>query len=190
MTLPAPPETELGPHQRYAISERGATTRYTEAHVDLALRLLALNGGKVKPTVQMLEEEGVPVAYATLRSWRHHVFPRRYWQIRHELGKDISEEVAGRSLERALQADEAAQQYIETAVEKLPAVPPAHLAKSALALTQAASTSIEKAQLLRERPTEIVETRSVPELFADLERLGVLKDQSIEAEVVEEEDLA
>lgn len=191
MSLPAlANETELSADQRVAVSERGVRLHHSDAQVDLALRLLVLNGGRVEPTVKMLKEEGLSLTRATLQGWRTKQFPRRYWQIRQELGKDMSEEVAGRALERALQADEAAQAYVEKAVERLPEVPAEHLAKNALSLTQAMSVSVEKAQLLRERPTEIVETRSVSELFADLERLGVIKDnEAIDAEVVEEEDV-
>jgi hypothetical protein len=48
---------------------------------------------------------------------------------------------------------------------------------------------VQTAQLLRDRPTQIVEHRSVEELVGDLERLGVVKrlDDEVEGEAVEED---
>lgn len=161
-----------------AVSERGPMISYTEAEVDGALRLLAMTGGSPQKAVELLAAEGVSVDKETIRRWRDVSFPRRYLQIRQDLGRHISEEVAGRALERALQADEAQALYIEAAVENLNRVPPAHLAKSALALAQAKASDIEKAQTLRGLPNEIVETRDPAELVAILERLGVVEPEA------------
>ncbi len=172
-----------------AVTERGATLRHTEAEVDLALRLLALSGGELTQTSKQLKAEGISITRQSLRKWRDVCFPRRYHMVRQELGRDVGEEMAGRAMERALQADEAQSRYIEEAIKKLDQVEPEHLAKkNALALAQAMGISVEKAQLLRDRPTEIKEVRSVDENIAILERLGVLKrtDEAINAQVVEE----
>lgn len=161
------------------VTERGVTIRYAEDEVNLALRLLALNGGSYKPTVDQLASEGLQMTRETLRHWRDNAFPRRYYELRRELGRDVGEELAGRAFERAMQADQAEQEYIDKAIEKMDRVPPAHLAKSALALAQAKALNVQNSQLLRDRPTEIRETRGVDDLIGTLERLKVVKKPEV-----------
>ena len=122
--------------------------------------------------------------------WRNESFPRRYNQFRAELGQDISEDVAGRALERAIEADEAAHVYLQAAVDNIDKVSPTHLAKNAAALLQGAGQSVQTAQLLRDRPTVIVETRSLGELVGTLEKLGVAErdENVIDVEILGEED--
>lgn len=174
----------------WAISERGKRLQHTEAEVDAALRLLVVNGGSPKATSKMLTEEGMPVNEKTIQWWRDNSFPMLYRRLRKELGREVGEQIAGKALERALQADEAEQAYIAAAIDRVDEVEPNHLAKNALALANAKATNIEKAQVLRHEPNEIVETRDVGDIVGVLERLGVAeKREAITAEVVEEEDV-
>lgn len=174
----------------WAISERGRQIRRSENEVDTILRLLALNGGKTTITEEMLLSENIHLNRNTLRTWRDESFPRRYAQIRNELGQEITDETAGRLYERALEADAATQAYIDAAVEKIDHVSPTHLAKNAAALAQATSQTVQTAELLRGRPTSRLEVRSVDDMVNTLERLGVAKRDNdvIDVEVVEEED--
>jgi hypothetical protein len=162
------------PHAN-AVSESGTPIRYADDVVNLALKLVVLNGGQLKPASEQLRAEGFDIHRNTLRDWRDRQFPRRYHQIRGELGQQVTEEIAGRALERALEADGAEQKYIEAAIARLDEVDATHLAKNALALANAKAQNIEKSQLLRERPTQITENRSVADLVGTLERLGVAK---------------
>jgi hypothetical protein len=173
-------------------TERGRTIRHSQDEVDLALSLLATNGGSYKPTVEALEEEGITdIPREKLRNWRDNAFPRRYTQLRRELGRDVGENVAGRALERAMQADEATQAYVEEALAKVGSVSPAHLAKNAASLADVMSKNVQISQLLRDRPTEIKEVRTVDVLVKNLEQLGVVKKEpAITVEVESEEDVA
>ena len=173
---------------KLAVSERGRLLRHTEAEVDLTLKLLVLNGGKINVTEEMLLAENVQVHRNTIRAWRDDCFPRRYAQIRHELGREVTEEIAGRALERAMEYGEAERAYIEAAINKLPEVSPDHLAKNAQALSNAKNNNVQMAQLLRDRPTEIIENRSLSDYVEVLERLGVAQkeDEAIEGEAVDE----
>jgi hypothetical protein len=173
-----------------AKTEQGTTVRSSEDEVNLALRLLILNGGRYTLTAEQLAEDGIEINRESLKRWRNISFPRRYFELRKGLGRDVGEEIAGRAFERALQADEAEQRYIAEAVAKIDRVHPDALARNALALAQAKGINVEKSQLLRDRPTEIKETRGVEELVKALERLGVAKKvDAIDVEVVEEEDV-
>jgi hypothetical protein len=91
-------------------------------------------------------------------------------------------------MEIAQQAAEAEVEYIQAARERKDEVDANHLAKNAQALANAKATNVQTAQLLRDRPTQIVEHRSLPELVGDLERLGVVKRTGdvVDGEAVEE----
>ncbi len=155
-----------------ARTESGRKIRHTEEEVLKALRLLAENGGRQKPTVAQLAEEGINVGREQLRKWRDQSFPRLYIKAQGELGQRLGEGIAGSAMERAMEADQAEAQYIAKAVEKIDEVDPNHLAKNALALANAKGQNIEKAQLLRSMPSQIVKV-DLSESIALLERLGV-----------------
>lgn len=174
---------------KWAVTERGKVIHKTEGEVKAALRLLALNGGQQRITCKQLRDEGLPIKEQTLAWWRDRSFPRLYMQIRKEVGGDVGEIIAGRALERALEADDVEKAYIEEAKAKVGEVDPNHLAKNALALSNAKANNVEKAQLLRGQPTEIVEV-DVNASIEVLERLGVAeKREAIDVEVLEEEDV-
>lgn len=161
--------------QSVAVTERGTKLdKFTEDDIELSLRLLALAGGDVGQTVGTLADEGIIVQHNQLRYWRDVAFPLKYGEIRALHANDIGEDIAGRALERALQADEAERVYLEAAVEKLDEVPAERLAPNALALAKAKGENVEKAQLLRNRPTEIREVRDTAEILDVLAREGVL----------------
>lgn len=158
-----------------AVTERGnKLVDHTEADVVLALRLLVLTGGSTRKTLDALADEGIVLTSDQLRYWRDVSFPTRYAEIRRELANDVGEQIAGRAMERALALQEAEDTYVAKAVEKVDDVSPDKLAASALALARAKSENVGTAQLLRNRPTEIVERRDTAELLELLAREGVL----------------
>lgn len=169
----------------WAVTERGRTLRHSEYEVNVALTLLAKNHGKTIVTEEMLLAENVRVHRNTLATWRDVCFPARYQQIRNDLALEITEDTAARLYERAREADDATQAYIEAAVEKIDKVSPTHLAKNAASLAQATSQTIQTAELLRGKPTSIVENRSLPDLIGTLVKLGVAK--AVQPEVIEGE---
>jgi hypothetical protein len=170
---------------------RNRRIEFTTDEVDAALTLLAANGGKSKRTADQLAEQGLEVSAEALRSWRNRSFPKRYEAIRQELGRDICEKIAGQAFERVLEADELLAKLLKETEDKLGKIPPAHLAKAVQSIAQAKSANIQDAQLLRDRPTEIKEVRSVEECIAVLERYGLLKkgEDPIDVEVAEESDV-
>lgn len=166
---------------------------FTFADVELALKVLILRGGGLAETVKLLAEEGIVISRDALRYWRDHAFASRYIELRSELAPQLSEEVAARALERAIQADDAEALYIAAAAEKIDDVSPDKLAASVLALAKAKGENITKAQLLRDRPTEIRGSSDTSELLEVLRKHKVLahdprthEDLVVDAEVVEE----
>ena len=173
-----------------AVTERGTTLKgHTEEQVDLALKTLVLSGGSIKKAQAILGEEGLVVSADAYRYWRDVAFPSRYQAIRAELTNAAGDELAARAMQRAKDADEAEAEYIRLALEKAGEVSPDKLTKAALDLAKAKGENIAKSQLLRNRPTEIKETRDVGELLDALKAEGLLKGDprtEIEAEVIEE----
>ena len=170
------------PPRNVTETEGGATVSRSPEEIDMCLKVLILNGGDCKNTAIQLKEEGVKVDRNSLKSWRDKSFPRRYAQLRRELGRDVSEEIAGRALERALELDKAEQAYIEEAQNRLGEVEPNHLARSAYALANAKGQNVDRAQLLRNQPTSIVRV-DIDDAVKTLERLNVA--ESIEGEAEE-----
>jgi hypothetical protein len=177
-----------------AETEKGRVLdEFTFADIELALKVLILRGGALQDTCDLLAEEGIVITADQLRHWRDHAFAGRYIELRSEMAPQISEEVASRAMERAIQADDAEALYIAAAGEKVDDVSPDKLAASVLALAKAKAENITKAQLLRERPTEIRGSTDTSELLEVLRRNGVLAhdprthEDIVDAEVVEEE---
>jgi hypothetical protein len=158
-----------------AVTERGRPLpHYSDAEIDAALRTLILTGSVAKAS-RTLIESGLQFSEQQLRHWRDHAFANRHYRLRRELANDVGEEVAGRAMEQALQEDEAERLFVERALDRLDEIPTRDLAASARNMAQAKALDVTKAQLLRDRPTEIKETRSVPELLAVLKDAGVLR---------------
>lgn len=163
---------------RQAVSERGGTTQYAEDEVNAALTLLATNGGRPTITSEQLKEEGIKVSREVLASWRDKQFPRRYHEIRQQLGKAISEDLADRATETAIEANQATREYVQQAVERMSEVDANHLAKNAQSLAMVMAQNIEKAELLRGKPTEIKKI-DLEDALSTLEGLGVAKRRDV-----------
>lgn len=172
-----------------AITETGAVAQSSEAEVDACLRVLALNGGGVKRTIDQLRAAEIStVSVAQLTRWRDSLFRSRYYEIRRQLAGEVSEDLAGRSLERAMQADDVQAEALERLAENVSELRPSDLAPAVRALAQAKDSDVKVAQLLRDRPTEIKETRSVSELMQVLNSVpGLIEGNVMDAEVVEDE---
>jgi hypothetical protein len=176
-----------------AETEKGSVLdNYTFADVELSLKVLILCASVAK-TVKLLADEGIVITKNQLVHWRDSAFSSRYIELRSELAPQLSEEVAARALERAIQADDAEALYIAAAADKIDDVSPDKLAASVLALAKAKGENITKAQLLRDRPTEIRGSTDTSELLEVLRKHGVLahdprthEDLVVDAEVVEE----
>lgn len=177
------------PPRNVTETENGGTVRRTPEEVDLCLKVLILNGGDAKGSQEQLRATGLDIERHSLTEWRDRAFPRRYSQLRRDLGREVSEEVAGRALERALELDKAEQVYIGKALAKVDEVDANHLAKNAYALANAKSQNVEKAQLLRNQPTSIQRV-DWEDAMRILERLNVAQSIESEVEVFDAEEIA
>jgi hypothetical protein len=127
-----------------------------------------MNANSLTETIRQLEDADIPVSKDTLRHWRDSSFRERYAEIRNEMADRMGEELAGRFTERSLQADQVQSKMIAELAEKVGEIPAKDLPRGIQALAQAKGSDVDKAQLLRDRPTEIREHRSVQELMGVL----------------------
>lgn len=86
-----------------------------------------------------------------------------------------------------MEADDAQRAYLQASIQKVGEVSPDHLAKNALALANAQSVNIEKAQLLRGQPTSIEEV-DVNVSIEVLERLGVAEKRPVDHDLEPESE--
>jgi hypothetical protein len=184
--------------QDLAVTEKGSTLqKYTEADVDAVLRALILTGGSTAKTEKIVKESGISITRNAITYWRDHAFARRYFELRSELGRDVGEEIAARGMETAMKADSAEKRLIDELMSVIESgeYDEKILAPALAAVAKAKDVAIKNSQLLRDRPTEIKQTRDVPELLAILERTGVFDRvgsaspmiEPVEAESVEVE---
>jgi hypothetical protein len=165
-----------------AVTESGRTIHeHSEKDVTDALNFLVLTASP-RRAANLMRDLGHPVSERALKNWRDHSFRTRYYNIRRELAQEIGEELAGKAFERALQADEVQATMIERLGSEVAEIDAKDLPKGIQALANAKSSDIEKAQLLRDKPTSIEEKRSVTELFAELKSLNVVVNEDRSSE--------
>ena len=155
---------------------------FTEADVEVGLRLLVLSGGDESRAARLMASEGRPVDPRTLRSWRDERYAQRYSALTHEIANDISLETASRSMELAGMAQSVEEDMIREAQHKLKDIPARDLARSALAMAQIGETHTKTSRLLRDQPTSITEVRDVSEIMAELKHLEVIEGTAEEVE--------
>jgi hypothetical protein len=165
-----------------AMTEVGTNLRsHTIQDVEIALHRLAFNGGNAVVTMsQLAEEEKISVTAQTLRKWATISFATRYGEIQHELRNELSKGLAGKLAELGHRTADAQADVMERLEDEIVGMPPKELPGLLRTLSGVGATSIEKAALLRDQPTEIVKDKSPEELLNRLARLNVLPHMSDE----------
>jgi len=78
-----------------AVTEPDKKLGRTDEEIDDALRLLAGKGGKRQLTAEQLKEAGSTISRGDLENYERFLFPRRYLQVRHEIGKESARRFPG-----------------------------------------------------------------------------------------------
>lgn len=153
---------------------RNLTGPHTEEDIEFALTQLAMCAGSPTRAAQRLEQLGRPISVNTLIYWKGK-YPDRIERIHQEVLPQINAKVAQ-------ECEDLARKYAEVEDRALGAVIQALdedrlEVKDIARLIQPVATSkainVDKARLLRDRPTQIVEHRDVVAAIEKLERLGV-----------------
>lgn len=163
----------------------GSLQKWTMPDVELALQVLALNGGNSSKTSAILESEhNLNVPAQTIRKWAKTQFTNRYNIIQHELRNTISQDLASKLTENAQRSAEITETLLDSLSDDLDGLEPTEKSRVAKDVSQIGSTSIDKSLLLRGQPTDISVAMKPEEIVAELQRMAVKVDNE---EPIEEE---
>lgn len=171
------------------VEKRRERKDYTDQEIDMGLTALAICSGRRKKAAELVKEQsGVEIPATTIADWARTTYPDRYQRVRAEVAPKLQAQMA--DTHQAL-ADTAARLEVR-AVTKLSDrldqgdVEDKDLVNLYKASAIAGGIHVEKAQLLNDRPTHIVQ-RDLGSVLRDIKgSLGI----EIEAEVVDEETVA
>jgi hypothetical protein len=147
-------------------------SRYTDAETELGLRALAIASGNARKASSLLARQNIEIPRTTLQMWAHELYRERYRQIKRDVMPAIYERIAEHS-ERIVEdlgdlEDRLVQQMREQASE----LSPRDTAGALRNVSVSKAINIDKASLVRGRPTEISATADVTELLKSPSRFG------------------
>lgn len=161
---------------------------FTDQEIDMGLTAYAICSGKMKRAAELVKQQaGLDIPYETIRSWAQRTHPDRYERIRAEVAPKLQQQMADTHQALAHTAAELEAQAVEKLETRLKTgeVEDRDLANIFKSAAIAGGIHVEKAQLLNDRPTQIVQ-RSASEVLRKLKSKGVRIE---DAQVVEEEDV-
>ena len=164
-------------------------TSYTEEEIERGLVATALASGNTRMAAEILAGEGLPIPRSTLQSWVRRIHPQRYEEVRARELPRLREFLAEKhtaAAERYLRLEQRVADRIEETLEEIPA---RDLPGASRNLAVSGAVHVDKAQLLRDQPTSVVQHRSVEEIERELRAHGVEIIDGF-AEEVEVEQLA
>lgn len=161
---------------------------FTAEDVQFILHLLAYNNSRIDKTCTQLEQDyGLIIHPSTLRKWVSSSFTEKYVAIQHELSEAINKKLSARIVDIAAKASHATDEALDHGISEIPNLKPHEAPAAAKNFADVMSKSIEKSQLLEDRPTSIVKHKTPDEALDVLRKLGLLREEEvIDAEEVKE----
>ena len=176
------------------LARHGTGSQYTDAEIEAALTAVALCSGNTRRAAGLLEEseDACTVPRGTLENWIRYKHTHRYEQITEEILPTVYAEIAQKSEDLAARMVKAEEALMDRVNEKAGELK-GHEAASALRnVSTAKAINIDKASIIRGRPTEIREERTMADVARSLERfkgiVNVVNRDVIESSAVEEPD--
>ena len=168
--------------------QKRTRTSYTEEEIERGLVATALASGNTRLAAEILAREGLPIPRSTLQSWVRRIHPQRYEEVRARELPRLREFLAEKhtaAAERYLRLEQRVADRIEDTLEEIPA---RDLPGASRNLAVSGAVHLDKAQLLRDQPTTVVQHRSIEEVERELRAHGVeiIDGFSEEVEAVEE----
>ena len=157
-------------------------TDYTLQDVERALTELAVTGGRPNIAVKRLRDAGFHIPVQTLCYWRDESHTQRYEEIRAEVAPRIREVVADECESLAVAYAQAERETLGTFDAN--SLEQREKPGAIRNLATAKAINVDKAQLLRDRPTAIVQRSTAEELLRSLGDLDGTASEILDAEVV------
>jgi hypothetical protein len=146
---------------------------YSEEEIERGLVEVAMCAGNTRRAHRQLEARGLTIPRETLKDWttRHHL--ARYEEVRLEVLPRVHAKLAQESEDLAREYAAAEHAALDRFRAELPNLRAADAASAVRNLATSRGISLDKAHVLRGRPSSIVERRDPAEIVDALARLGV-----------------
>lgn len=169
------------------------SSNYTAAEIKEGLTVVALCSGNVRRAERELTARGKRIPYTTLKDWKLRYHAQDYERIVEAELPKIYGEIATRCEDLALAQADVEESLLNRLVAVAPTMDARDLSSALRNVGVAKAVNIDKASLVRGRPTEIREDRSIGDLTRALHRFrGVVRvqpgEEPVDAEVVESGD--
>ncbi len=148
--------------------------KYSEEDIERGLHALALSGGNASRAQRQLKAEGLTIPASTLEGWRKNTHADRYATIRYQVIPQIHAKLAEESEDLAAEYAKLELETIARFRKELPNLKASEAAGAARNIATSRAIAVDKASLLRGRPTTIVEHKTVEESLRKLAALGVI----------------
>jgi hypothetical protein len=148
--------------------KRGRVSRYSDAQIELGLRALAIASGNARKATALLAKQGVSIPRTTLQMWANQLYVERYRQIKREVMPAIYDRIAERSEQIADDLADLEGQLAEQMRRQAPELSPRDTAGALRNVSVAKAVNIDKATVIRGRPTEITAHVDVTEVLKNL----------------------
>lgn len=169
---------------RYATSKKGrkGLANFTEEEIQRGLLELAICGGSGAEAARRLKDQGHPrLTRQRLRDFARR-YADRYAALRDQYVQQVFDRIATESEDLAIAYADAERQFLAIAVEKKHEMSSGQAAGAAQRMAVSKGINIDKASIVRGRPTQVVQRQDMGELVAFLERAGVAKVIEAESE--------
>ena len=155
-----------GPHSEL---ER-RRSRYSEAEIELGLRSLAIVSGNARKASALLRRQDVEIPRTTLQLWASDLYAERYAQIKRELMPAIYDRIAERSENVVEDLADLEDQLVDQLRRQAPELAPRDTAGALRNVAVSKAVNIDKASVIRGRPTEITAHADVTDILKSLKR--------------------
>ena len=161
---------------------------YTEQEIDAALRAYVICSGHRDRASKLLSEEGMEISPKTLYYWANTSRVEQYERLRQEIAPRIQAQMADTHQALAQSAADIEAQAVGRLRERLNSgdMEDRDLINLHKNAAIAGAVHVDKAQLLNDRPTQIIQ-RDASEVLRALKAKGVPIAEVIDAEVVEDD---
>lgn len=138
------------------LAPRPPKGRYSEEEIERGLLTIALVAGNTRRAARELKAQGHPVPRTTLSSWQD-IHADRLAELRRDVVPQIQARMAQQSEDLAERQVEAQHKAIDRFLIKVAELGPRDAASAVRDMAVSRAVNIDKAQLLRGQPTEIVQ---------------------------------
>lgn len=154
--------------------KRARSPRYTPEEIERGLHAVALAGGNASRAHDELKAQGLAVSRQTLHKWATELHADRYEHVRLEVLPRIYGKIAQETEDLTRRYAKAEHKTLDRYEEELPNLKAGEVASALRNLATSRGISTDKANVLRDRPTAIVEHKSASEILRRLTEIGVI----------------